>query len=311
MGSNTPGGRTPNTEAKSIFSGPTKGTLPVGKFLFWASVVIIIEMVLLGGVFRALDWLPIGENVVNAAVLGGVLAGSAIAIERIIEFGWTAVGLAKGTGWPLVQVGGNISQLADNLDKSLQPFYSQADKVLKDADTVAKAAPGKIDAATTALSSLQDELQALTNGGKINNEQIKILAATASARIDQISGLGNDLKGGAEVAKQAISVLSSVADGFQDRPGRRLISLFAGMFLGLLVATGVGLDIFQVASEGTTTQVVSNTAQAVTTTSRVTSTTLGVIFTGLVLGLGSSPTHEVIKLVQEVKKNFKNRNATD
>lgn len=304
MASTTLNGGTPNQAT-------AEGTLPIGKFLIWASVVIIAEMILLGVVFRALNWLPIGENVVNAAVLGAVLAGSAVAIERIIEFGWTAIGLIKGTGWPLVQVGGDIDELTKDWDKSLKPFYEQARTVLQHADTISTAAPGKIVAATEALENLQTDLQNLKDTKKINNEQLKILVSTASTRIDQISDVGDHLKGGAEVAKQAIGVLSSIADGFQDKPGRRLISLYAGMFLGLLVATGIGLDIFQITPEGATTQVISTTAQEISTTVTVASTSLGVIFTGLVLGLGSSPTHEVIKLVQEVKKNYKNKNATD
>jgi hypothetical protein len=36
----------------------------------------------------------------------------------------------------------------------------------------------------------------------------------------------------------------------------------------------------------------------------------GIVFTGIVMGLGSNPTHEVIRALQEFKKNLKIQNAT-
>jgi hypothetical protein len=265
-------------------------------FLVVASLIILVEMILLGWLFNIWDLLPIGEKILNSSVLAAVLAGTAVGIERVIEFGWTVVGLTKGATWPLVEVGGKIDELAANLDTSLQPFYAQATAAIASATTVANAAPEKIAAAEEALNNLQTELGKLK--GKINSQQLESLLSIASARIEQISQLSVDLNGAASVAKQAISVLSSVADSFKDQPGRRLLSLYAGVFLGLLVSSTMGLDIFQVQPEGSTAAIAS-------------STPLGVIFTGLVLGFGSSPTHEVIKLVQEVKKNFKKGNATE
>lgn len=291
----------------------TTGSLPIGPFLVIATIVIIVEIVLVGWLFKEWKWFPIGNNVINSSVLAAVLAGSAVGIERIIEFGWTAIGLTKGTAWPLVKVGGKIGGLADDLDKQMQPFYTQANAALTVAADMPEAAKAKVASAKTALDDLQAQLNDLIKKGEINNQQLQILAATASARIEQINDVSKDLDGAAAVAKQAISVLSSVADGFQDRPGRRLISLYAGAFLGLLVASALGLDIFQVLPEGTSTLATATptaTPASSTVAQAVSSSTLGVIFTGLVIGLGSSPTHEVIKLVQEVKKNFKNGNAT-
>jgi hypothetical protein len=73
-----------------------------------------------------------------------------------------------------------------------------------------------------------------------------------------------------------------------DNPGRRILSIYLGALMGLVVAVILGLDVF---------------AAVLGTVS--TGLKYGVAATGLVMCLGSSPTHEVIKVLQTIKQNQK------
>jgi len=86
---------------------------------------------------------------------------------------------------------------------------------------------------------------------------------------------------------------------FKDNPGRRLISICAGAILGLIAAWALGLDAFQAAYQAPPGDVVGGVPPQ---------WQWGIAVTGLLMGLGSTPTHEVIKLVQEVKKSRKTGN---
>jgi hypothetical protein len=90
--------------------------------------------------------------------------------------------------------------------------------------------------------------------------------------------------------------VTSFVNSFKENPGRRLISIYFGMLLGLALAWLIGLDLFQ-ATGG-----LSETA-SLTLTSH-----MGVACTGLILGLGASPTHEVISILKEVKLRRRDEN---
>jgi hypothetical protein len=96
--------------------------------------------------------------------------------------------------------------------------------------------------------------------------------------------------------------LSAVGDflgTFKDNPGRRLMSILLGVIAGLAIAGLAGLDVYAgVQNDGVTDA-----------TKLVAPTVLGIIFTGVLLGLGSSPTHEVIKVLQKDKERRKLANA--
>jgi len=86
---------------------------------------------------------------------------------------------------------------------------------------------------------------------------------------------------------------------FTDNPGRRLLSIQIGVFAGILVAAIGGLDVVA----GVQNQDVTDPLKLVPMTIG------GVIFTGLMMGLGSSPTHEVIQTLQQYKRQRKAASA--
>lgn len=99
----------------------------------------------------------------------------------------------------------------------------------------------------------------------------------------------------AVAGQYAGGVLSSLGDtiaSITDNPGRRLLSLEFAALAGLLLAGFLRLDLFA----AVLVQPVRNELQ---------STAFGVIATGIVMGLGSSPTHELVKALQQYKERNK------
>ena len=96
-----------------------------------------------------------------------------------------------------------------------------------------------------------------------------------------------------EIAGTALSGLGDFLGTFKDNPGRRLLSIQIGLLAGLLVAAIGGLDVIAgVQNQGATATLAPATIG-------------GIIFTGLLMGLGSSPTHEVISSLQQYKQQSK------
>ena len=97
--------------------------------------------------------------------------------------------------------------------------------------------------------------------------------------------------------------ITSVTDflaSFKDNPGRRMLSLELGIIGGLAVALFTGVDVFAGTSN-----------EGAGAADMVSATVGGILFTGVLMGLGSSPTHEVIRVLQESKQARKKAGAPD
>ncbi len=84
---------------------------------------------------------------------------------------------------------------------------------------------------------------------------------------------------------------------FDGNPARRLMSLYLGMILGLLVAAALGRDAFQAAFGkkrfGDAEWIYDELPN------------LGTAATGLLMGIGTNPAHEAIKTLKEIKERRK------
>ena len=78
-------------------------------------------------------------------------------------------------------------------------------------------------------------------------------------------------------------------NSFKDNPGRKLVSLYIGTLLGLALAWVLGIDLL-----ATVLKAGQNHSVA-----------LGIIIAGVVMGLGSSPAHEIIQGIQDWRKSQK------
>jgi hypothetical protein len=143
------------------------------------------------------------------------------------------------------------------------------------------------------------ELQALAP----ENPRARAAAAAAARGIGYLEGAYPDLQHRAQSFNDAVSRVDELLNQVNDNPARRLISILVGAFLGLLVAGILGLDVIGAtlgenpwgtgADQPWLDHALPN---------------LGAAVTGLVMGLGATPTHELIKTLQETKKNRKAEN---
>lgn len=226
------------------------------------------------------------------------VGGAAVAIERIIETAWTFLGASLGSYWPLGAVQKQAASLVGDMNKALRPFH---DRIKAELDAMEE--KGKLSAEEVArgkqeidhLKTRFDELSKMS----IDNQKLELLAASAAQNVNQLFARYRELTGELEragaAASTAIGSIQTFVASFKDNPGRRVISLYAGAILGVAVAGVFGLDLFQAVLEPGP--------------GGLPYPSLRVVLTGLVIGLGSNPTHEVIRAVQEYKTSQKAENT--
>jgi hypothetical protein len=106
------------------------------------------------------------------------------------------------------------------------------------------------------------------------------------------------------VAGQAVDSVGSFIATFKDNPGKRLLSLELGALAGLAIAGLLGVDVFKaVLSPDAKTDIAFTWPTSIDGVWNwiVSAPFFGVAATGLLLGLGSNPTHEVIGALQQYK----------
>lgn len=261
-------------------------------FLIGAGIVLIILIfgagILQGGNIQGKD---------AAAVLTFITAAS-VGIERVIEGFWTFVGLTKGAFWPLGAFSKQVNDLSTSLDETLAPFYQKLKAAVTEAQKVSGWTDVQLEAAIKQIDELEasvNQIKALTPG----SPQAAALASAATKAIEDFQKQYPTIKTVATFANESITGLANFITTPVDNLGRRFISLFAGMALGLVVTGILRLDM----------------VQAIFQTSAFghfwwgLNFYWGIAFTGIVIGLGSNPTHEVIRVLQEFKNNLKAQQA--
>jgi len=224
----------------------------------------------------------------TGAALTIITLGS-VGIERIIEGFWTYIGLTSGAWWPLNAISQQISSMASDLDIILAPFYQQLTNGVEKVKEAENWAEDKYAAAKQEIENFQqsiNHLKKLTPGSRQS-------LAIANAASQLISNFQQTYKTGdtvATIANEAITGFAQFIVTPADNLGRRLISLFVGALLGLTIAGFFGLDLVQAIFTPVPPMILS--------------LHLGTVLTGMGMGLGSSPTHEIIKVLQELKTNL-------
>jgi hypothetical protein len=236
------------------------------------------------------------QRAADAAALLAFVTAAAVGIERAIEAGWTIVGSLRGTFWPLNAVSRQVDAMVADLDASLKPFHEDVEKALGSLAAGGEWTQEKVEEARAEIEKLRRRFDGLKEL-PVDSQRAQLLAAAAGQNVNYLTKkyagkvAGLNLEEAAAVANEAIGGLQTFAASFKDNPGRRLISLYAGAILGLGVAGVFGLDLFSAALQADASH-----------------PRLNVVLTGVVIGLGSSPTHEVIRVVQEFKKSRKGEN---
>jgi hypothetical protein len=225
------------------------------------------------------------------------VSGAAVAIERVIEAFWTFLGSALGAYWPLTAVTRQVNALVAELDTSMKPFHEDLKGKLEKLASEGRLTQEEMERGKVEIDRIKrrfDELKAMAP----DNQRVQLLTAAASQHVSyfyaRYKGIVAEIDRAGAVANTAISGLQDFLVSFKDNPGRRLISIYLGAILGVGVAGVMGLDVFQ--------------ALLVQDPARIDHPTAQIILTGMMIGLGSSPTHEVIRVVQEYKNGRKGEN---
>ncbi len=204
---------------------------------------------------------------------------------------WTVVGSTAGTWWPLKPIGERLKRFVSNMDDALDPFFEEAEIATALAVESGERTQEQIQAAERWLGDFRqhaDELKKLVPG---DSQAALEIANKISRSIVRIEKIHPDLRDAASNANKAIASVNNFVLTFDDNPGRRLLSVYVGAMLGLIFAAALNLDVIQ-STLGTDLKY-----------------GFGIVATGILMGLGSTPTHEVIKTLQEIKKSRKTYSA--
>jgi hypothetical protein len=215
-----------------------------------------------------------------------LITASAVGVERILEVFWALMGLSGRPWWPFTSIGYQVQDLVKNLNTTLEPLRDRAQEGLSRVGD----ASGRI---AEEFPNLQQVNRLTENLDTVTppNPQAREIADAAKRSAGWFKEHESDLRGAATKVQAAAETLSSFLDTFKDNPARRLISICLGSIIGVIVAGMLGLDALKATLGTTPPYVVGWFPNA------------GTAVTGLVIGLGANPTHELIKTLQETKQN--------
>ncbi len=296
--------RTPNNGGSTPSGGqPTPGndtrmTSAGGRTTLW---VLGIGLLVLATVVALLPVPPIDAT--NPATILALVTAGALAIERIIEGFWTVVGMSSlGSWWPLKPIGERLNGFVDRLNGPLDDFFNEAEGAVQGATQATGNLRPWLERKETYLHDLRDnikKLQRLAPG----DPNARAIANGASQAIVGLQKHYPDLKDAATRANDVLAGMNEFVQTFEDNPARRLMSLYAGAVLGLLVAGLFGLDAIQAVFQGKpSTGLVGALYKPFQG--------IGVAATGLAMGAGATPTHELIKTLKEAKERNKRASHT-
>ncbi len=242
--------------------------------------------------------IPANKGFASSAAVLSLITATAIGIERVIECFWTIIGMTKGTWYPMNLLSQQVEGMLSNLNVKLTPFYDEANKAIDNTKIALKWTEAQADAAKKEVAELKNQIESLKKLAP-DSQQANLIAASAFQGVSYLEKKYPELENAALVANQAVTGVADFVATFKDNPARRLISIYIGAILGLIVAGILGLDVFKAAMDTS-----ADTAAAIPKFFP----NWAVAFTGLLMGLGSNPTHEVIRAIQEVKKSRKSGN---
>lgn len=255
----------------------------------WA---IVISIVVLVALFFAASFLSAEPNVkfASTAVALSTIGAIAVGIERIIEAVWSFMGVIGKDQWPLGTIVNESENLVTDLNNKLDPYYKKVVSAISEADNVAQGVPANLGLAKNELDKIKNDLEYVM-AAPLFDPKFTQVATTTLKGLTSLQKAYPDLLQTANITNQAVQGVVDFVNSYNENPGRRLISIYLGMLLGLGITWLMGLDVFQA--------VLNTSIPAANTVSPH----WGIALTGILMGLGASPTHEVIQILNEIKNN--------
>lgn len=274
---------------------------PFWRVLTLGALLVVVAM--------ALDiWLGRPIDVTTPAAASGVLvlAGAiAVAIERLLEFFWSLMDqMATNPSAPFSGEADRLEHFAAQLRDLVTPALSQAQKYLANVDpTVQNARPAydNFKAQAAAAQAIVDAMVTAKNpnaggGLKTLKKGLDDLGATLAHPQARASVVA---------AADAVDGLNNLVRSACDDPGRRILSLYAGVIMGLIAAGVLGLDVIHAALGVPTKSISLWSVGSIEAwwSAGLAAWPWGMLATGVAIGLGSNPLHELIKGLQQWKNS--------
>lgn len=312
----------------------------------WAWIPAVMFGVMLIAVLLAAFFAPTSnEGFASAAAALTIIGAVAVGIERLLEVIWSIIDNTSGGGWwPLLAVRKRILQVEHRTRVLLSvPAHAvigaldQASAVLKSTDRMTEELAARIDKYKAVANQRLPQLgKKVDDAAKLapGSPRLAVLREAKNEALDlyegvlditgRVEGLATDVRDTVTAAAAQTERLEDAIESFSDNPARRIMSVLAGATIGVGIAGFLGLNLFLAVeqSEATVDQVQQNTEQAAVPGAQVALAAptdggrsplegrTGVVLTGIITGLGASPTHEVIKVLQRRKQRNAPATAT-
>lgn len=278
---------------------------------------IVFGLLFLGAAVLAFFIAPdSNEGFVTGAAALTFITAAAVGIERAIEAFWAFIGMRSGFGgwWPLREVRDSIQEYERKADELLTGPLASAVDLLEEAAERARGAGKVITDVELELAAFKDKSARLTE--KVNLARTNLApgsprfevvaeavqdgistARRAAERAAELTGIvSGEIIRAAEDGAASCDRIAAFITSFNDNPARKLASLSIGATLGLLIAGCMGLNLF--------VAVLAPPANANADAGAVAgflSYEWGILLTGIIIGFGANPTHEVIKALERRK----------
>jgi hypothetical protein len=224
-------------------------------------------------------------NIKNSTVAISVIGAIAVGIERIIEAIWSMLSAVGWDKWSYkIFLSTENQNFIDDIKNQLGEFTNRTQNGLKNTATKIEQVQSDVDNMQTILTNFAsnlDEFKTTT----ILNPKLNTLAENSKKELENLGTKFKDLKTTTDYALRIVNIATDFITTFKENPLRRLFSIYLGLLLGLGFAALSGMDVIKATLETTIPG--------------------GVVWTGILMGLGSSPTHEVIGILNEIKENRK------
>jgi len=252
-------------------------------------VVLVIGLLLLAAIWllAAFRGSPVdtSHDPAAAASILALAAALAVGVERSLEVMWTVVDqVAKNPWYPFSSQAESLDDFANRVRDITKPALDQAQRAADELKTRGGTAPADLAVLDKQIADLQANVRA-----KLDAKDPKVAGGLQSLQtaLDEMarnlaSTDAAPVLGAAVAGLDALdNYLTSISS--DPNPGRRIMSLFLGSYIGLAAAWIFGIDVIHAALGTHDSSGQVHWALAVT---------------GVVIGFGSVPLHELISAVQ-------------